>query len=59
MLAGTAEIQSTLIIDPPAVCTAVQEMLTANRTDVSYTLDHPKEMKMSRGDGRQGTLHLG
>ena len=35
VFAGSAEIRITLIMDPPAVCAAVQEMLTAIRTEVS------------------------
>ena len=34
----------------------MQEMLTATRTEVSYTLDLLKEKNVARSDGRQGTL---
>ena len=57
LLAGSAEIRSTLIMDPPAVRAAVQEMLTATRTEVSVTLDLLKEKNVAHGDGRHGTLH--
>ena len=57
VLAGSAEIRGTLIMDPPAVRAAVQEMLTATRTEVSFTLDLLKGKKVARGDGRHGTLH--
>ena len=43
VLTGSAEIRGTLIMDPPAVRAAVQEMLTATRTEVSFTLDLLKE----------------
>ena len=32
-------------------------MLTATRTEVSFTLDLLKEKKVVRGDGRHSTLH--
>ena len=44
-------------MDPPAVRAAVQEMQTATRTEVSFTLDLLKGKKVARGDGRHGTLH--
>ena len=47
MLAGSAEIQGTLIMEPLAVLAAVQEMLTANRTEVLYTIDLLKEKKVA------------
>ena len=57
VLAGSTEVRGTLIMDPPAVRAAVQEMLTATRTEVSYTFDLLKEKKVACGDGRHGTLH--
>ena len=57
VLAGSAEIRGTLIMDPPAVRAAVQEMQTATRTEVSLTLDLLGEKKVARGDGRHGTVH--
>ena len=47
----------TLIMDPPTVRAAVQYMLTATRTEVSFTFDLLKEKEVARGDGRHGTLH--
>ena len=44
-------------MDPTAVRAAVQEMLTATRTEVSFTLDLLEEKKVAHGDGRHGTLH--
>ena len=49
VLAGSAEIRATLIMDLPA---AVQEMLTATRTEALYTLDLLKENNVVRGYGR-------
>ena len=43
VLAGSAQI-----FDPPAVCAAVQEMLTATRTEVSYILDLLKEKNVAQ-----------
>ena len=43
-------------MDAPAVSAAVQEMLTATRTEALYTLDLMKEKKVVRGYGRQCTL---
>ena len=48
VLAGSAEIRGTLIMDPPAVRAAVQEMLTTTRTEVLFTLDLLKENKVAR-----------
>jgi ribonuclease HI len=58
VLAGEAVIKGDLIMDPPAVRAAVQEMLSATRVEEdSYTLDRLKEKNVARGDGRQGMLH--
>ena len=58
MLAGEAVIKGDLIMDPPAVRAAVQEMLSATRVEEdSHTLDRLKEKNVARGDGRQGMLH--
>ena len=57
VLAWSSEIRGTLIMDHPAVRTAVQEMMTATMTEVSFTIDLLKEKKVTRGDWRHGTLH--
>ena len=50
------EIRDALIMDAPAVSAAVQDMLTATRTEALYALDLMKEKKVVRGYGRQCTL---
>ena len=58
VLAGDAVLKGELIIYPPAVRVAVQEMLSATRVEEdSHTLNHLKEKNVARGDGRQGMLH--
>ena len=44
-------------MDAPAVSAAVQEMLTATRTEALYTLDLLKETNVTRGYGRQCALY--
>ena len=58
VLAGTADVRGALIMDPPAVLSAVREMLSATRVEEdSYTLSRLEEKGVGRGDGRQGELH--
>ena len=57
-MAETADVQGALIMEPPAVLSAVVEMLSATRVeDDSYTLSWLKEKNVARGDGCQGKLH--
>ena len=58
VLAGAAEVKGDLIMDPPAVRAAVQDMLSATRVEeYSHTLNRLIEKNVARGDGRQGKLY--
>ena len=56
VLAGEAEVKGDLIMDPPAVRAAVQDMLTRVAED-SHTLNRLIEKNVARGAGRQGELY--
>ena len=58
MLAGEAEVKGDLIMDPPAVRAAVQDMLVRTRVAEDFhTLNCLIEKNVARGAGRQGELY--
>ena len=58
VLAGAAEIKGYLIMDPPAVRAAVQDMLSATRVEKdSHMLRRLIEKNVARADCRQGELY--
>ena len=58
VLAGEAEVKGDLIMDPPAVRAAVQDMLVRTRVaEDSHTLNRLIEKNVARGAGRQGELY--
>ena len=58
VLAGEAEVKGNLIMDPPAVRAAVQDMLVRTRVaEDSHTLNRLIEKNVARGAGRQGELY--